>query len=521
VLRGGDGAGPARAVPQRSLPAVPRFPTTAVLHLPAAAAHRLSILKDPRTIVWFDRVIPVLLVAAAFALYLPRLTTPSWFTFDETLHAFTAGQYLDGNANAYRWDLPCSIGGGSAAECASSNPDADLASTVEGNRWAGPGTGRYEWTHPPLGMYVIAGGILIFGDDAFGWRVASAAFGAIGVVLAYFLAWTVTRRRTVALLTSAFLLLDGLYFVQSRRGVVDIFGTVFMTAAFLAFAHYLRSPPDRVRWPLVLTGAFLGLSLAVKWNAVFATVLIGAVGLWRLVALWRSSRRRGADATARLGFREHLLWVPVGLAAAPLASYLMVHIPYFLEGYTLADFVDLQQARALARRSGLSLPIFNPDGTWQNDYSSRWWTWPLALRPIWHGSLLLDDTAAVSYANGNPFLYWGFVPAVLWATVRWWRARNPMVIVLLIGFFGQWLPWALLSHTSFIYHFLPAVPIGCLAVAVAVVELCRGNTGWRRTLGIEYVVLVVAAFAFFYPIYAYVPLSEHGLEIRMWLSSWR
>ena len=521
MLRGANDVGPTRASHQLALPAVPRLPTAAINQLPAAAIARLSVLREPRAIVWVDRLIPVLLVAAAFALYLPRLATPSWYTFDETLHAFTAGQYLDGNANAYRWDLPCSIGGGSSEECARSNPDATISSRAGSNRWAGPGTGRYEWTHPPLGMYLLAGGVLIFGDDAFGWRIACVVFGALGIALAYRLGLTLTRSRSVALLTSVFLLLDGLYFVHARRGVIDIFGTVFMTAALLAFAHYLRSPPDRARWPLLGTGVFLGLGLAVKWNAIFATVLIGGVALWRLVRLWRLSRGRGADATARIGFREHLLWVPLGLVVAPLAAYLLVHIPYFLEGYSLSDFIDLQEARARARRSGLALPIFNPDGTWQNDYSSRWWEWPLALRPMWHGSLLLDDTTATSYANGNPFLYWGFLPAVLWLSVRWWRTRNPALIVLLIGFFGQWLPWALLSHTQFIYHFLPAVPFGALAVAAAVVELFRRDTGWRRTLAVEYVVLIALAFAFFYPIYAYVPLSEHDLEIRMWFSSWR
>ncbi len=478
-------------------------------------------LRDPRAIVWFDRLIPVVLVAAALALYLPRLAIPSWYTFDETVHAFTAGEYVEGNADAYRWDAPCSVGGGTREACVASDPDADVNSASEGVRWRGVRVGRYEWTHPPLGMQLIAGGILLFGDDAFGWRIAGTVFGAIGIVLAYRIALALTRRRSIALLTSGLLLLDGLYFVQSRRAVLDIFGTVFMMAALLSFAYYLRSPPDRARWPLVSTGAFLGLGIAVKWNAAFASVLIGGVVLYRLVRLWPAGRGRGADPAARTGLRQHLVWVPIALMLIPLAEYVIVHIPFFLEGYGLSDFVDLQRARFSAREAGLAPPVLNPDGTWQNRSSSRWWEWPLALSPVYHGRFVEGDTVAVSYANGNPLLYWGFLPAMLWVSRRWWRARNPALLVLLIGFFGQWLPWALLSHTSFAYHFLPAVPFGCVAVAVAVVELCRGNTGWRRTLAIEYVVLVALAFAFFYPIHAYVPLGEHWLEIRLLLPSWK
>ena len=93
--------------------------------------------------------------------------------------------------------------------------------------------------------------------------------------------------------------------------------------------------------------------------------------------------------------------------------------------------------------------------------------------------------------------------------------------MLVIGFFGQWLPWMIVSHTSFIYHFLPAVPFGCLAVAVAVVHLAQSGAAWRRTAAIGYVALVVLAFAFFYPIYSLYPLSERQHDLRMWFSSWR
>ena len=59
-------------------------------------------------------------------------------------------------------------------------------------------------------------------------------------------------------------------------------------------------------------------------------------------------------------------------------------------------------------------------------------------------------------------LYALFVPAVVWLASRWTRRRDPAAIVLVIGFFGQWLPWALVPRIAFAYHFMPAVPFGCL-----------------------------------------------------------
>jgi dolichyl-phosphate-mannose--protein O-mannosyl transferase len=124
------------------------------------------------------------------------------------------------------------------------------------------------------------------------------------------------------------------------------------------------------------------------------------------------------------------------------------------------------------------------------------------------------------YAQGNPLLYWAFVPAVLWLSRRWWKARHPGLVILLIGFFGQWLPWGLVPRAAFMYHFLPAVPFGALAVAAGLVELWRSSTP-RQVLAAAYVLAVALSFVYFYPLYTAVPLEKHALEARMWLEDWR
>ncbi len=448
-----------------------------------------------------DRLIPLLLFASALLLYIPRLETPSRYLFDEIIHAYTAGQYVNGNPDAYLWDAPCSVGKNDE-KCVASNPSA-----VKGSR-----VGKYEWVHPPLGRHLIAAGIVLFGDDPFGWRIASVIAGAIGIVLAYRLGLVLTSRMSIAILTAGLLLMDGLYFVESRTAVIDIYGTVFTMAALLSFAGYLAAPPERARWPLIQTGMFMGLGIATKWNAAYPSAVMAFVALWRLSQLWRETRLESARPTAWMGLREHVIGVPVGLVAIPIVEYVASYVPFFLAGHSPAMFLSLQR----------HMLDFQVHFTGTFDYSSRWWEWPLALRPVWHGATnYADGRVANTYANGNPFLYWAFLPALFWVGLRWWRSRNSALVVLLIGFFGQWLPWVLVSRATFAYHFLPAVPFGCLAVATAVADLYRGNTAGRRTLAIGYVVLVAAAFAFFYPIYSFLPMSERALELRLWLPSWR
>jgi dolichyl-phosphate-mannose-protein mannosyltransferase len=428
-------------------------------------------------------LLPILLFGAALLLYLPRLEIPDDYIYDEVYHAFTAGEYLRGNPDAFLWSTPA--------------PNARVG---------------YTWNHPPAGVLLIAAGMAILGDNPRGWRISSAVFGALGILVAYLLALTLSRDHGVAQIAAGLLLLDGLYFVQSRTAMLDIFGTVFMMGALICFHAYLVAPADKVRRPLLGTGLFLGLALATKWNAAYPAALIGLVTLCRAVELWRRARVGSPPDRdeAKAGIRQHLLWVPVGLVALPVVVYLAAYIPFFLAGHDWSRFVELQR-RIYSYHTGLKAT---------HGYQSQWWQWPLALRPVWYHVRYLADATANIYAQGNPLLYWSFIPATLWLAGRWWKDRDPGLIILLIGFFGQWLPWGLVPRAAFMYHFLPGVPFGALAVAVAVTRLWR-STVLRQALAVAYVVAVALSFVYFFPLYAAVPLDKEGLESRFWLESWR
>jgi dolichyl-phosphate-mannose--protein O-mannosyl transferase len=144
----------------------------------------------------------------------------------------------------------------------------------------------------------------------------------------------------------------------------------------------------------------------------------------------------------------------------------------------------------------------------------------LAWKPVWYWVGYHDTTQARIYANGNPFLFWAMVPAVFWVCWAWWKERRYIALTILaIGFFGQWLPWAFSPRIAFAYHFLPAVPFGALAVAVVLARMCARRPA-HRYAAVGYLVAVVAAFAFFYPIYAAVYLTPDRLDLRYWFDSW-
>jgi len=533
---------------------------------PPRAARGGSAITDPtvarsETTPWaitkLDLLLIALFIVGGFVLYMARIEDPPKYSYDEVYHAYTAAQYAIGNADAWLWSTQAPIAGVA-----------------------------YEWTHPPIGKLIMTLGILAWGDTPLGWRFMSAVFGALGLGAVYLLGLRLTGQRVVALAAATLTLVDGLYFVESRTGVIDIFGTVFMVCAFIGFYAVLTAPPDRVRTPLLLLGLFMGLAIATKWNAVYPAVLLGAMAVWRTYGLMTGMVRRIVVALAALAtiagvivfplirtgsgliialivaalllwqfatfliaarlatltehqrdtpqyhsiaavlipppppansrgaLTEHLIWVPLGLVVLPLALYLASYIPFFAMGHTIAQLRELQW----------QMYYYHSHLVATHPYSSKWYQWPLVQRPVYYAQTLgANGISANTYANGNPLLYWLYIPATLYVTVRWWLGRHPALPVLLIGFFGQWLPWALIPRLAYIYHFLPASIFGTLAVAVAVNDLWR----WGRTIiplravAVGYVAVVVAAFVFFYPIYASVDLTGPELQARIWIASWR
>jgi dolichyl-phosphate-mannose--protein O-mannosyl transferase len=291
----------------------------------------------------------------------------------------------------------------------------------------------------------------------------------------------------------------------------NLFLVVFSTGALLAFSRVLTVAPERVGIPLLATGLCLGLALATKWSAVAIAGLIGAVVCWRMFHLWRNSREHDASAmTARVGLRNFLRWAPLALIVTPIAIYLASFLHFFLTGHDWSDFIALHRAMLDYHRE---LGVVHDD-------SSPWWQWPLAARPVWYYVAERRHEGAYIFGNGNPLLYWPMVVAVAWVAIDWWGRHSATFLVLVIGFFGQWLPWALSPRGTFVYHFMPSVPLGCLALAVLLTDAWRKG-GIRRGVAVMYGLAAVATFLFFYPLYAAIPLTPDQVDLRMWFPSWR
>ena len=145
----------------------------------------------------------------------------------------------------------------------------------------------FEWTHPPLGKLIISIGIAIFGMVPFGWRVMGALFGIGMIPILYIFAKRIFRRTDFAFLAAAFFTFDCMHFTQTRIATVDGYAVFFILLMYLFMYDYMcmsfyDEPLKKTFKPLLLSGVFFGLGVAVKWICLFAGIGLAALFFWTL-----------------------------------------------------------------------------------------------------------------------------------------------------------------------------------------------------------------------------------------------
>src|SRR5690349_9547136 len=150
----------------------------------------------------------ICLASLAFFLRRWNLGTPHAFSFDETYYAKDAWSLLNhGYVRAYVEDADKTILNGNVMGLWKDDPSMIV--------------------HPEVGKWLIAAGIKVFGMDPSGWRMASAVFGALMVLLMCRFVRRVTGSTVLGLVAGLLLSIDGLELVLSRLALLDIFLAFF------------------------------------------------------------------------------------------------------------------------------------------------------------------------------------------------------------------------------------------------------------------------------------------------------
>jgi dolichyl-phosphate-mannose-protein mannosyltransferase len=286
----------------------------------------------------------------------------------------------------------------------------------------------YEWTHPPLGKLIQAGGIVVFGFSPFGWRLMGVIFGTLMIPVMYLLGKKLFGT-WIGAFTAAFLLtFDFMHFTMARMGTADTYVVFFSILAQLFFVIYFFNVVKR-GWktsvtPLFLSVIFFFLSFSTKWLALY-----GALGMLALLAAVRIRDLRKLKvslADKYSAFFDHPFRLLIGFIAVGVGIYFLIYVPDMLTGRPLLGtngngVIDLQFA----------MYSYHANLVATHPFSSLWWSWPIMVSTHGYVPLWLDVTHnlpnnAVSTISvfGNPAVWWVSFTTMLVLTERAIRGKE-------------------------------------------------------------------------------------------------
>jgi len=417
----------------------------------------------------------LLIIGLGLKLY--RLDNPNSYYFDEIYYAFTAQEMAKGNRAG--WEIGHTAPQGFA----------------------------YEWSHPHLGKELSAIGILIFGDNTFGWRFFQALFGGFGTLFIYLLGKELFLSKRAGLIAAFLFTFESFIFVLSRIAMVDIFLMSFILLASLFLVKYARTPKIAF---LLLSGFFCGAAISVKWSGIYALEFLAASSF--LLIFYREAYSEiEKKGSFYFQFVKIIPKIFLVFVIIPFVVYLATYIPFFLYGNSFSDFISLQN-NMYGYHKGL---------TATHPYQSSWWKWPLLLRPVYLYLGSGKEESAHIYAIGNPFIWWSGCVFLILSVVQVIRKELPALAFVTLSVFAYWLPWALSPRKLvFLYHFLASLPFVILIIA-CFLDLLWSKSYYGRAFVLVYLAIALGMFIYFYPILAAIPVSNVSVESFFWLKSWR
>ena len=419
--------------------------------------------------------------------------------------------------------------------------------------------------HPPVAKQIQSIGGMLFGYTPLGWRLTAAACGVLLVVAVMRITRRLTRSTPLGVLAGLLLCADGVTFVTSRIGMLDVYQVLFVTAAAgallvdrdrmrarmhaAAFAGRVHAtdlgPRLGFRWWRFTAGVMLGLALGVKWSGLYFIAFFGVMAVamdWALRARY-GVRRPLAGALARdavPAFASLVLW--------PAVLHLLAWLPWFatenatyrhVVGDKVADnwLPDALQSWLYYQSSvmGFHSSLTNTAGN-HHPWESKPWTWPMGLRPMLYFIEQGEEVTGCGQETcvraimllGTPAIWWTALPVLGWALWRAVLCRDGRYAFALVGYSAGFLPW-FFQHDRQMYFFYAAVmvPFFVMLLVLTLGEIAGRATDppARRQVGLAlvsvYVAVVLANFVYMLPVVTGMPITQAQWYQQLWLPSWK
>ncbi|MGI6003879.1 MAG: glycosyltransferase family 39 protein [Christensenellales bacterium] len=418
----------------------------------------------------------------------------------------------------------------------------------------------YELTHPPLGKNIMMLGIELFGMTPYGWRFTGALVGALMVPAMYVLGKLLFGKSRYAFITAFLMAVDFMHYAQTRIATIDSYSVLWIILMYIFMWLYLKGNfYDTKLWktlvPLAFCGIFFGIGAATKWICIYAGGGLAVLFFFTLLRRWQEYRFAkknlygDTNITAQMRY-EHIVsrfpknvlitiaWCLLFFIVVPCLIYYASYAPYV----GTPNHQDMNQLEIVLNNQQYMWKYHRYDvlelvGDTPHPYESRWYTWPVMVRPIFYfmGENMGEGLTAGISSFGNPAVWWVGLIAVfyaVWAQIN--RRRKPELYCvnehpssdlrtfIWIALAAQFLPWTIVPRSTYIYHYFASVPFIILLIVLMIKDFLepRPESKARQwTVGI-YLVAALVLFGMFYPLLTGIVIPTWYAAALRWLPSW-
>ena len=392
---------------------------------------------------------------------------------------------------------------------------------------------RFFDIHPPIGKLIIAAGAHLAGYDGLfpfeyigqpftnvpiaGIRMVPALFGTLLAGVIYILLRLMNVSKVFSALGGVAIALDNALIVESRFILMDniLLVATFGTLAFAIATIKVRS--NVASWMFViLTGILAGASMGIKFTGMIAGGLV--LILWAVHAYHAGVRHYAAWVVKMLvmGVCAAIIylgawWMHFAILTLP-GSGDVWGIP---TGNFVQDLVSIHQEMISA----------NYNLTAGHPYGSKWWTWPLMIRPVfyWQGT----TGNRFIYLLGNPAVWWGtfvFFCMAIFAmcssgirTKRISLHNTGYVWLMVLGYLWAYVPLMRVPRVLFLYHYLTPL---IFSILIALWWLDR-TVQRKKLFAIISCVVIAVGFIFISPLTYGYPIPPVWQTLLFSISTWR
>jgi dolichyl-phosphate-mannose--protein O-mannosyl transferase len=369
----------------------------------------------------------------------------------------------------------------------------------------------------------------------FGWRIIGTIFGILMVPLMYVFAKRLFGKTSFATITCILLTFDFMHLAQTRIATIDVYVTFFVILMYyFMYKYYEMSFYDTKlikTWvPLLLSGIAMGLGIASKWTGCYAAVGLAIIFFYTVFKRYKEYKYALKDASGITNGIKHdhiikvykgnlvktILFCFVAFIGIPLLIYTLSYIPFIGD----SDCPDSTFGKMVYNIEQMF--AYHTNVEFEHGFSSRWYEWPLMIRPIFYysGVSSTEGFASGISSFGNPLVWWFGIASFVYVCYRLFSKKDRYAWFFFVGYLAQLMPWVLVERLTFIYHYFPCVPFVALMNGYVIYRLVKDKPKNMKFAYI-YAALVVVVFAMFYPVLTGKTVNvDYVTNCLRWVKTW-